>query len=48
MLYREFIHIEARFDPFGRRHGAKFAARERLYPKYDEAEEWLKRLSLYA
>ena len=48
VLYHEFIHIEAGFNPFGRKHGPEFAARERLYPKYDEAEEWLKRLSLYA
>ena len=48
VLYHEFIHIEAGFNPFGRKHGPEFTKRERQYPQYEEAEDWLKRLSLYA
>jgi len=47
VLYHELLHMSKGFDPFGQKHGIDFHALERLYPKRDEAEDWLKRLCLY-
>jgi hypothetical protein len=46
-LYHELIHLNKGFDPFGQRHGIDFRVLEHLYPHYDEAQEWLKRLNLH-
>ncbi|MDR0334445.1 MAG: hypothetical protein LBH69_00965 [Methanomassiliicoccaceae archaeon] len=46
VLYHELIHLSKGFDPFGQRHGIDFHSLERMYPKREEAEEWLKRLHL--
>ncbi|MDR0791225.1 MAG: DUF45 domain-containing protein, partial [Methanomassiliicoccaceae archaeon] len=46
-LYHELIHLSKGFDPFGQRHGIDFRVLEHMYPDYDEAQEWLRRLKLY-
>ncbi|MBM4236978.1 MAG: M48 family metallopeptidase [Euryarchaeota archaeon] len=45
VLYHELLHLETSEDCLTAGHGAAFRARERLYPGWREAEEWLKRLS---
>lgn len=47
VLYHEFIHIMAGFNPFGRKHGPEFTREEKKFPRRAEAEEWLKKLCLY-
>lgn len=47
VVYHEFLHIMAGFNPFGRKHGPEFKAEERKYPRRDEAEQWLKKLRFY-
>ena len=46
VLYHELIHLMHGFDPFGQRHNADFQSLEKLYPKHEEAEEWLKKMRL--
>ena len=46
VLYHELLHLKKGFDPFGERHGTDFRAMESLFPKADEADQWLKRLRL--
>jgi hypothetical protein len=47
VVYHEFLHIMAGFDPFGKRHGPDFLKEERKFPRREEAEDWLKKLRLY-
>lgn len=46
VLYHELIHMSKGFDPYGQRHDIGFLVKERLYERYEEAEEWLKRLRI--
>jgi len=47
ILYHEIIHLNKGFDPFNQKHDTDFRELERLYPRREEAEGWLKRLRLY-
>lgn len=47
VLYHELIHLNKGFDPFGQRHGIDFRVLESLYPRRDEAEEYLRKLRLF-
>jgi hypothetical protein len=45
VLYHELLHIENGLDPGLRHHGPLFRQKERLYPRWKESEEWLKKLA---
>jgi len=47
VVYHEFLHIQAGFDPFGRKHTEDFVSQEKKFPKIEEAEDWIKKLCLY-
>jgi len=47
VLYHELLHINAGFNPHGKKHGPEFQKEERKYPQREEAESCLKKLSLY-
>jgi predicted metal-dependent hydrolase len=47
VLYHELLHIKRGFDPFAQQHDEEFQAEEKLYPKWEEAEGFLKRLKLF-
>ncbi|MDR1404939.1 MAG: hypothetical protein LBJ20_05190 [Candidatus Methanoplasma sp.] len=46
-LYHELCHLIIGFDPAAGKHGEEFSKLEAKYSKREEAEEWLKRLSMY-
>ena len=45
VLYHELLHLEDGLGVGRRHHPASFRARERLYPRWRESEDWLKRLA---
>ncbi len=46
VLYHELLHLANGLSLDGQAHGEDFRRCERLHPRWNEAEEWLKRLSL--
>ena len=45
VLYHELLHLEDGLGVGPRHHPASFRARERMYPRWRESEDWLKRLA---
>jgi hypothetical protein len=45
VLYHELLHLEDGMGNGGRHHPKSFLNRERLYPRWEESEQWLKRLA---
>ena len=45
VLYHELLHLEDGLGAGRRHHPASFRARERMYPRWRESEDWLKRLA---
>lgn len=45
VLYHELLHIINGLEPGKRHHGPDFRQKERLHPRWQESEEWLKRLA---
>jgi len=45
VLYHELIHLETGRETLSPRHGREFRRRERMYPRWEEAESWLRRLA---
>jgi hypothetical protein len=45
VLYHELLHLEDGLGVGRRHHPASFRQRERMYPKWRESEDWLKRLA---
>ncbi len=45
VLYHEMIHLETGRDSLSPRHGREFRRRERLFPRWEEAESWLRTLA---
>lgn len=45
VLYHEMLHLLTRSDPLRSYHDAEFRRLERRYPRWREAENWLRRLS---
>ncbi|MEI6796244.1 MAG: M48 family metallopeptidase [Methanomassiliicoccales archaeon] len=48
VLYHEMLHMQEGVTFAGRYHTDAFKAKERLYPRWQEAEDWLRRASLLA
>jgi predicted metal-dependent hydrolase len=46
VLYHELLHMQEGATFTGRHHTPAFLARERLYPRWQEAEDWLRKASL--
>ncbi len=45
VLYHELLHLEDGLSNGKRHHTAEFRAKEHLYPKWRESEDWLRRLA---
>ncbi len=45
VLYHELLHLEDGLGIGRRHHPSSFRARERMYPRWRESEDWLKRLA---
>jgi len=45
VLYHEILHLESGRGSFSAGHDREFRAREKMYPKWREADEWLKRVA---
>jgi hypothetical protein len=45
VLYHEMIHLEKGLDSMKSQHNADFRRMERKYPRFREAEDWLKRIA---
>lgn len=45
VLYHELLHLEDGLSSGRRHHTAEFRAKEHLYPRWRESEDWLRRLA---
>jgi len=45
VLYHEMLHLEKGLDSMRSQHNADFRRMERKYPRFREAEDWLKRIA---
>jgi len=45
VLYHELIHLETGRETLSPRHGREFRRRERLHPRWEDAESWLRKLA---
>jgi len=45
VLYHELVHLEMGRETLSPRHGREFRRRERLFPRWEEAESWLRRVA---
>ncbi|MCQ5375015.1 MAG: hypothetical protein NO474_00220 [Methanomassiliicoccales archaeon] len=45
VLYHEMLHLEMNSEHFFTGHGSEFRRRERMFPKWNEAELWLKKIA---
>jgi hypothetical protein len=45
VLYHEMLHLEKGLDSMRSQHNAEFRRMERKYPRFREAEDWLKRIA---
>lgn len=45
VLYHELVHVEMGRETLSPRHGREFRRKERLYPRWEEAESWLRRVA---
>lgn len=45
VLYHEMLHLEMSSEHFFTGHGPEFRRRERMFPKWNEAEFWLKKIA---
>lgn len=45
VLYHEMLHLDTGTDSLRSYHDAEFKRRERLYPRWREAENWLKKVA---
>ncbi|MDD1743977.1 MAG: DUF45 domain-containing protein [Methanomassiliicoccales archaeon] len=45
VLYHEMLHLEKGLDSLRSQHNAEFRRMERKYPRFREAEDWLKRIA---
>lgn len=47
VVYHEMLHLNNGVDPDSPKHGPEFRAQERLFPRWEEAEAWLRRIALH-
>jgi len=45
VLYHELLHLERGIDSLRSQHDAAFRRAERMYPRWRESEDWLKRIA---
>jgi hypothetical protein len=45
VLYHELVHLEMGRETLSPRHGREFRRKERLFPRWEEAESWLRRVA---
>jgi hypothetical protein len=45
VLYHELLHLESGRETLSPRHGPEFRRMERLYPQWQEAEAWLRKVA---
>ncbi len=46
VVYHEMLHLHNGLDPDSPKHGPEFRAQERLFPRWEEAEAWLRKIAL--
>jgi predicted metal-dependent hydrolase len=45
VLYHELLHLESGIEALSSQHDARFRRQERMHPRWQEAEQWLKRVA---